>query len=70
MTEILNIEYHTRRLILKALNATKTKDQAAEALGMSVRKLYMVCKQYEIRWDTRAIAYVSGQVLEGEKQGI
>lgn len=37
--EILNIEYHTKRLFIKALNKYPTMDQAAAALGVSTRQV-------------------------------
>ncbi|MGN6417769.1 MAG: helix-turn-helix domain-containing protein [Pseudobacter sp.] len=48
MTEILNIEYHTVRLMVKALNSSKTKVAAAEKLGISDRTLYNLMENYNI----------------------
>lgn len=47
--EILNIEYHTKRLILKALNQERTVRDAADSLGISERTLYFHMKQYNIK---------------------
>ena len=46
--EILNIEYHTRRLILKALNSSRTHVEAANKLGITDRTLYKMKKEYNI----------------------
>jgi DNA-binding NtrC family response regulator len=47
--EILNIEYHIVRLILKALNRyPKDKAAAAAALGISKRTLHRRSRQYRI----------------------
>jgi hypothetical protein len=48
MTENLNIEYHTKRLIIRALNEKRTIREAAQALGISERNLYELKKQYGI----------------------
>ena len=49
MEEILNIEYHHRRLTLKALNVTKTKGAAAKLLGISERQVYRLIRIFDIR---------------------
>jgi transcriptional regulator with PAS, ATPase and Fis domain len=46
--EILNIDYHTKRLIVKALNKSATHEKAAKALGISERNLFRLKKQYNI----------------------
>lgn len=40
MDEILNIDYHRKILVVKALNRTQTKLEAANLLGLSLRQLY------------------------------
>jgi hypothetical protein len=49
MTEILNIEYHTIRLIVKALNRCKTMEEAAAELGVHSRSLYSYKRIYGIK---------------------
>lgn len=44
--EILNIEFHVRRLLIKALNSSKTESQAASKLEVSKRTLWRYKKQY------------------------
>lgn len=46
--EILNIDYHRKRLILKALNRTATMPEAATMLGISERQLYNLKRDYNI----------------------
>lgn len=47
-SEILNIEYHTGILILKALNRFGNTVDAAKALGMSERNVWRLRLQYHI----------------------
>jgi transcriptional regulator with PAS, ATPase and Fis domain len=47
-TETLNIDYHNKRLMLKALNKHPTVEQAAKALGISERTLYRWMEEYKI----------------------
>jgi len=47
--EILNIDYHTCRLMVKALNKFRTKAAAAKAMGISERNLYRLKKRYGIK---------------------
>lgn len=47
--EILNIEYHTKRLLLKALNKFRSKTKAYMALGISERQLYNLISRYKVR---------------------
>lgn len=46
--ENLNIAYHTKRLITKALNKHKTIGQAAIELGVNERTLYNLMDEYKI----------------------
>jgi predicted DNA-binding transcriptional regulator YafY len=46
--ETLNIDYHNKRLMLKALNKHPTVEQAAKALGISERTLYRWMDEYKI----------------------
>jgi hypothetical protein len=47
--EILNIEYHTKRLVLKALNQEETIEAAANQLNISVRTLHRYKVKYNIQ---------------------
>lgn len=49
MSEILNIDYHTCRLMVKALNKHRTRAAAAAAMGISERNLYRLKKRYGIK---------------------
>ncbi len=46
--EILNIDYHTKRLIIKALNKSPNIPTAARLLGYSEKTLYNKKRQYNI----------------------
>lgn len=48
MDEILNIEYHKQRLILRALNELGSFNMAAEKLGICRRTLRRYKKDYNI----------------------
>ena len=47
--KILNIDYHVRRMIVKALNLKPTYIEAAKVLGISIRTLYRKLDQYNIK---------------------
>jgi hypothetical protein len=47
--EILNIEHHRKDLILKALNRKANREQAAVALGISLRTLQRDLVLYNIK---------------------
>ena len=51
--EILNIEYHTKILVIKALNRSGMSCEAAQLLGISERTLYRYKKQYNIGYDPK-----------------
>ena len=53
--ETLNIDYHHKRLMLKALNKTSTIALAAKELGISERTLIRWMDEYKI---TRVKLYV------------
>jgi len=46
--EKLNIDYHSKRLMLKALNKHPTITKAAEELGISERQLYRWIEEYKV----------------------
>ncbi len=48
MAEILNIQYHERRLILKALNKYSTREEQAAALKIDKRTIYKKIEEYAI----------------------
>lgn len=53
--ENLNIEWHTKRLILAALNKCKSTREAAEELGMSERNLFALKQVYGIKKVSRYV---------------
>jgi transcriptional regulator with GAF, ATPase, and Fis domain len=48
MSENLNIEYHTKELICRALNKHRTVGEASAALGITERNLHYLKQQYNI----------------------
>jgi transcriptional regulator with PAS, ATPase and Fis domain len=48
--ESLNIDYHKKRLILKALNKHIKVNIAAKELGISPRNLWFQREQYNIKY--------------------
>jgi transposase len=58
MNEILNIEFHTIRLVVKSLNCTKNSKEAAEKLGISKKTLYNYMRQYDIIYDLEKNIYI------------
>ena len=57
-TEILNIDYHLKRIILKALNTSLYKYQAAKKLGITIRSLLRKIIDYDIEYSVRAGRYI------------
>ena len=57
MYEILNIEYHKIRLIVKSLNTTSSSKEAAEKCGISKKTMYNYIKQYNIVYDLEKNIY-------------
>jgi hypothetical protein len=53
--ENLNIEWHTKTLILSALNKCQTTKEAAAVLGMSERNLFYLKAQYGIERVSRYV---------------
>lgn len=60
--EILNIEWHSTRLIVKALNKLSTIEKAAEELGISPRNIHRLMKIYDIKWKDTKTGYVLGRI--------
>lgn len=61
--EILNIEYNTRLLLLRALNKYKFKTRAFAALGVSEKQGYNLIKLHEVRW-SKEKGYYSDKLIE------
>ena len=55
--ETLNIDYHTRRLTVKALNKTDSIEDAAYQLGVHERTLYKWMRIYKIHRDLKTRKY-------------
>ena len=55
--EILNIDYHIKRLTLKALNRFPTTQEAANALGYSARQVLRFKKQFNIKRSRKSKEY-------------
>lgn len=53
--ENLNIEWHTKRLVLAALNKCRSTREAASELGMSERNLYALKQVYGIKKVSRYV---------------
>lgn len=49
--EILNIEYHQKRLMLKALNKTGTIQRAAPLLGVATKTVSRLMEDWNIKRD-------------------
>lgn len=62
-TEILNLEYNTRILLLRALNKYKFKTRAFAALGVSEKQGYNLIKLHEVQW-SKGKGYYSDKVIE------
>lgn len=58
MLEILNIDYHKKRLLLKALNRFKTKVEAFQALGISERHFYHLLKEFNIQKNKDGVYFI------------
>lgn len=66
--EILNIEFHTKRLVIRALNECKNKRAAAKALGICERNLFRLIKQYNIvREKESGVGYFMAERFGGLK---
>lgn len=46
--EILNIEYHKVRLIVKSLNLSKDRKEASNMCGISLKSIYQYMRIYDI----------------------
>lgn len=55
MNEILNLDYHRARLIIKSLNTSNTLKEAAEKCGLTPRTLLTWRKNYNIRKNKEGI---------------
>ena len=61
-TEILDIRYHVRLMVLKALNKYKTNKEAAEALGITDRML----RNYKFCFDIEKCPVTKGYHFKNE----
>ena len=59
--ENLNLDFHVKRLTLKALNRYHLRKDAAEALGINERTLYRYRHQYDIIFDKATKRFISNQ---------
>lgn len=57
-TEILNINRHVERLVLKALNRFKHSVPAASALGIDTKQLYHLRRKFEIEQDYQSKQFI------------
>jgi hypothetical protein len=64
--DILNIEYHTKRLLLKALNKYRYNYEAARELGICERQLYRYKRQYNVIYDNNEWVMVE-KVIEQKR---
>jgi hypothetical protein len=64
--EILNIAYHTRDLLLRALNKYPVKTKACKALSVSERTMYNMIEKFEVKQDLSG-KYYSNKVIEFKK---
>jgi predicted transcriptional regulator len=61
--ETLNIDYNIRELVLKALNKTQYRYEAAKLLGVSDRSLNRYMESYNIKYHKlRDVYYISEQI--------
>lgn len=63
MPEILNIEYHTQLLLIRALNKHDTKVKAFAALGVSERTGHNLVKYHEVQYD-KVRGYYTDKIVE------
>lgn len=62
--EILNIDYHLREAVLKALNRTHTKGEACKLLGLPEKTLYNHIERFEIFYNDKKSKYETRQQTE------
>ena len=58
MNEILNIEYHKIRLVVKSLNSSYSTKEAAKKCGISEKTMRNYIKQYDILYDLERNIYI------------
>jgi hypothetical protein len=56
--EILNIDYHVKRMVLKALNKSDTVGEAAALLGVTKRTVFNKIDDYGILFNKESGEYV------------
>lgn len=69
MSEVLNIEYHKRKLVLAALNKYIYGGYrfSAQDLGISVRSLFRYKRTYNIRYDMKKKEYCIVERIDNKK---
>lgn len=55
--EILNLEYHHERLIIKALNKAKNINQASSLLGIERSTVRAWIEKFDIQYNTQTNKY-------------
>jgi hypothetical protein len=65
--EILNIEYHTKRLVVKALNTCGTHEAAAARLGICTRTVFRLKRIYGIKKVNGQFTIIQKTVNERKK---
>jgi hypothetical protein len=58
MQEPLNIEYHIKKMLVKALNKTDNVSQAAQLLGVSERTAFRMKASYGIKKGSDGLYYI------------
>lgn len=59
--ENLNLDFNRQQLIVKALNKIPVHTAAADALGVSVRNLYLLKRRYNIQFNKMTNRYYCQQ---------
>ena len=65
--ETLNIDYNIRELVLKALNKTQYRYEAAKLLGISDRSLNRYMESYDIKYDKVIDTYYISEQIKTHK---
>jgi len=71
--EILNIDYNTACLVIKAVNASKNIDEASKKLGMSAFRVYKIIRRNKIKMmkDKKGVPYIEkgGEIVYRDHKG-
>ncbi len=68
--EILNIDYHVKKMIIQALNHCEKKIHVISLLGISERTLYRKMHEFKIHKGRDGIYFSTEYVLNKEKNTI